>query len=110
MGKVGFSLRSPPDFFPVIHSQPTGLARLHPTSPLTSWASENWSPLPALSCLLQRPATLLGQSLMQIRFLSFKDFQRGLTLPAHPCPGHIHDTPSYLCCLYFMATLSEKLS
>lgn len=47
---------------------------------------------------------------MQIRFLSFKDFQRGLTLPAYPDPGHIHDTPSYLCCLYFMATFSEKLS
>lgn len=49
---------------------------------------------------------------MQIRFLSFKDFQRGLTLPTYPYPypGHIHDTPSYLCCLYFMATFSEKLS
>ena len=52
---------------------------------------------------------LLGQSLVQIRLLSFKDFQGGPTLPTHPRPGHVHDTPSYCCCLYVMANFSEKL-
>ena len=63
--------------------QPTSL----PQVPI----SENLSPLPGPSFLPQQPATPLGQALMQIWFLSLKDFQKGLTSALVPTT---HETPS----------------